>query len=532
MSNFDPDAARHYHEVTKHSYTSVRSNSHALDWENRPLAYKIYPAAGSVALPRELNLSSMPVTTAIEGSIAESAAGDAKPTAGAGAPLDLEVLTRILFCAAGLTRSKSVGGEDYHFRAAASAGALYPIEIYLAANDVDGLEPGLYHFSPADLKLRGLRRGKWRGYIAGAAGEAPVLAEAGAILLVSAIFWRSTWKYRARAYRYCFWDAGTILANLLAATNADSLPAEIITAFEDAPIERLIDVDGEREGIVCMVALGRTENRRKPVEGFSAMTELLSVAPIGLDTVPLSAQEASYEDLAKVHRASRLESKDEVRTLAAAAHYQIRIAPPSNAATNAPIIPKMLSPNETMALGETILRRGSTRRFVRDSITAAELATIMATSRARLHADFPSMIDSYLIVNAVDGVACGSYFYCRETASFELLKVGDFRGEAGYLCLEQSLGADCSALVCFMSDLDRAIDALGNRGYRDAHLEAGILAGRMYLSAYALGRGASGLTFYDDDTTKFFSPHAACKSPLLMVAIGVPRPRRSDLEDE
>jgi len=74
-----------------------------------------------------------------------------------------------------------------------------------------------------------------------------------------------------------------------------------------------------------------------------------------------------------------------------------------------------------------------------------------------------------------------------------------------------------------MADLQGVLRALGNRGYRDAHLEAGILAGHAYLAAYSLEHGASGLTFYDDDTTQFFSPHAAGKSPLLMVAIGVPR---------
>ena len=153
MSNNDRDAARFYHEFTKHSYTSVRSIPHTLDWDNRPLPYKIYPAAGSIALPRELNLSAMPATVAIAGTNDEAAVS--------ATPIDLEVLTRILFCADGLTRSKSVGGEAYHFRAAASAGALYPIEIYLAAAEVEALEPGLYHFSPADLKLRGLRRG-WR----------------------------------------------------------------------------------------------------------------------------------------------------------------------------------------------------------------------------------------------------------------------------------------------------------------------------------------------------------------------------------
>ncbi|MGA7871805.1 MAG: hypothetical protein WCA22_13010 [Candidatus Binatus sp.] len=76
-----------------------------------------------------------------------------------------------------------------------------------------------------------------------------------------------------------------------------------------------------------------------------------------------------------------------------------------------------------------------------------------------------------------------------------------------------------------MAGLERVLRALGNRGYGDAHLEAGILGGRACLAAYSLGRGGTGLTFYDDDTTKFFEAHAAGKSPLLMVAVGVPRSR-------
>ena len=148
---------------------------------------------------------------------------------------------------------------------------------------------------------------------------------------------------------------------------------------------------------------------------------------------------------------------------------------------------------------------------------------IMAASSRHPRADFPPLSDTYLIVNAVDGIEQGAYYYRRQSGEFELLKAGNFRSEAGYLCLEQPLGADCSALVCYMADLERALGALGNRAYRDAHLEAGLHGGRAYLAAYALGRGATGLTFYDDDTANFLAPHAAGKSPLLMVAIGVPR---------
>src|SRR5713226_2430701 len=193
MSNDDIEAARTYHEVTKHSHTSVRSAAHVLDWNNRPLPFKIYPMAAEITLDRELLLSGMPALAALSGTRGESDA----------TALDLAMLTRLLFCADGITRRKRVGGESYHFRAAASAGALYPIELYLVAAEVEGLAPGLYHFSPADLKLRELRHGHWRELIARAAAMRPSLLEARAIVVLSAIFRRSVWKYRARAYRYC-----------------------------------------------------------------------------------------------------------------------------------------------------------------------------------------------------------------------------------------------------------------------------------------------------------------------------------------
>src|SRR5260370_27922381 len=108
------------------------------------MASKSYPAAGALALPRDLPWRAVPTFAGL--------AGNAPPDPDTpDIPLDLANLTRILFCADGLTRRRRVSGEDYHFRAAASAGALYPVEIYLAAGDVEGLEPGLYHYSSADL---------------------------------------------------------------------------------------------------------------------------------------------------------------------------------------------------------------------------------------------------------------------------------------------------------------------------------------------------------------------------------------------
>jgi len=492
LPNRQTDAARLYHEVTKHSYTSVRTDGHYLDWDNRPFPFKIYPNAAALALPRELNLSSMVTLEAISG----RASVDPQTT------LYLDRLTRVLFCGGGLTHKRKVGTESYHFRAAASAGALYPIEIYVASGlGVDGLEPGLYHFSPADLKLRGLRRGDWRTAIARACAMRPSIAEARAVLILSGIFWRSAWKYRARCYRYCFWDAGTMLANLLAAADAEGLESEVIVNFADAEIERLIGVDGEREGPLCIVALGRcTAPRNDPVD----------VPPLEIDTVPLSMEERSYPDLLAMHRASKLVDPNEVRSIAA----NVADAERGEAAQPPAIA--------GLGLGETIVHRGSTRQFAHEPISAQELAAILDNSSGHPRCDFPPLVDTYLIVSAVEGLAPGAYYYSRTHRSLELLKAGEFRGNAGYLCLEQPLGADCSALVCYMADFDRMLTAMGNRGYRAAQLEAGLHGGRAYLAAYALERGATGLTFYDDETVEFFSPHAAGKIPLLMVAIGVP----------
>jgi SagB-type dehydrogenase family enzyme len=499
LNNDDIEAARLYHEATKHSYTSVRTFPHFLDWDNRPLPYKIYPTAASLALPRDLSLPSVPAFAALSGTTTVSEA----------TPLDLPMATRLLFCANGLTRRRRVGTENYHFRAAASAGALYPIEVYFAAAEVEGLEPGLYHFSPADLKLQELRRGDWREFIARAAAMRPSLLQARAIVVMSAVFWRSAWKYRARAYRYCFWDAGMILANLIAAANAENLPLEMVTAFEDAPLEALTGTDGEHEGIVCLAALGKTA---------AAAARSPDVAPFALETVALSPREVAYDDLIQIHRASRLVSREEV-LVAASLPFQLPEAPKAKHLARALV----LSSETGLGLGETILRRGSTRAFAREPIGADELATIMmAASNMPLRADLSRLTETYLVVNAIDSMEPGAYYYQRESGTFHLLKPGEFRGDAGYLCLEQPLGADASALICFMADLERVLGALGNRGYRDAHLEAGLMGGQTYLAAYARGRGATGLTFYDDDTTRFFSPHAAAKSPLLMVAVGVP----------
>ena len=171
-----------------------------------------------------------------------------------------------------------------------------------------------------------------------------------------------------------------------------------------------------------------------------------------------------------------------------------------------------------------ITRRGSTREFSRDAITFAELSSMLDRATRGVTTDFlgsqETLNDLYLIVHAVEGLPSGAYVVSRQQRALELLKPGDFRRDAGYLGLGQEIPADCSVNIYFMTDMHRVLERLGNRGYRAAQLEAAIMGGRIYLSAYALGLGASGLTFFDDDVTEFFSPDAAGKSVMFLIAVG------------
>jgi SagB-type dehydrogenase family enzyme len=171
---------------------------------------------------------------------------------------------------------------------------------------------------------------------------------------------------------------------------------------------------------------------------------------------------------------------------------------------------------------EVVLRRGSSRRFTGEPIALDALSTILERATCGIPADFPSMNEIYLIANAVDGLQQGSYFYDAGEQRLEILEAGDFRARAAFLALEQQLAGDAAVAVFFLSDLKLWLGRLGERGYRAVQLEAGILGGKMYLAAYALRLGATGLTFYDDEVVQFFSPHADGKSAIFLMALGQP----------
>ncbi|MBS1849346.1 MAG: SagB/ThcOx family dehydrogenase [Acidobacteria bacterium] len=511
MNNREIQAAWKYHDGTKHSYWSIRNHPHFLDWANRPLPFKIYPKIEPLPLLRDV-----PQT----GVAALSAISERAPASQSDSIPGVQDLARLLFFSAGITKQRAYPGGEIYFRAAACTGALYEIELYVVSSDLPGLDAGVYHFNPADVSLRLLRKGDFRGNLAQATAMEPAVAHAPATIICTGTYWRNAWKYQARTYRHFGWDNGTLLANMLAVSAASGLPVEIVLGFVDAEVNCLLDLDTRREVSLCLVPIGHTAEGSLPAPR--------EAPALGSETIPLSQYEVEYPAMLEMHDASSLESVDEVN--------QWRDKPPvlpSSVLAGKAVRLSRLPEEETRdTIEQVILRRGSTRTFDKAaSITLAQLSTILDYSTRGLPADFleppgAQLNDLYLIVHSVQGLNPGSYFFGREQNTLELLKEGEFRAEAHHLGLEQELPADACVDIFFLADLKRILERYGNRGYRAVQLEAGAIGGRIYLAAYAQHLGATGLTFFDDDVINFFSPHAKDKSAIFLLAIGKPLKRK------
>jgi SagB-type dehydrogenase family enzyme len=502
--NHDIEAALKYHNATKHSYASVRANPHFLDFANQPIPFKIYPTLEPSRLPDEVRQTGVAALSAIAESV--PARTDAAP--------DLSAIAQLLYLSASITRQRKYSGGEIYFRAAACTGALYEVELYLVCGELDDLPAGVYHFAPAEFGLRKLRTGDYRTVLVEATGGEPAIAHAPATIVCTCTYWRNAWKYQDRTYRHFGWDNGTLLANLLAVATALGLPAKVVCGYVDDKVNGLLDVDSQREVAFSLVALGHGST--------ISLQSSADASPLGLETVPLSRHEVDYPLMREMHAASSLRSTAEVPA------WRGHTPPSSFPVPTGPVFQlRPLSDDEMPrdALDQVILRRGSSRKFARTPITLPQLSTILDRATRGVPADFLDPLGTqlnhlYLIIHAVEGLEPGAYFFDRDRRELECLKQGNFRDVAGYLGLEQQLPADAAVDIFFLADLRPILQRFGNRGYRAVQLEAGILGGKCYLAAYAQRLGATGLTFYDDDVTRFFSPHAEGKSAIFLVALG------------
>ena len=426
------------------------------DVERLPWFYKRYDEPlPRVELPHDLPPTEASTIAVLAGT------ADVAP-----AELDLAQLSRLLHLAAGVVRTVERPYATWLFRAAGSAGARFPEELYVAVPEGGSLPAGVHWYHPQDHAL---------------VQVGPPPRGGSPAVVVTGIPWRTGWRYRERGYRHTYWDSGTMLSQLLAAADSAGLAASLYSRFPDRAVAELVGADGVHEWPVAVVALG---------EGEPALESTGPAAAGEVDADPVELPLA---------------------TAAQRAGDRERLGEPW--ARGEPVqVPELgAAPVE-----EVVLSRSSQRRMDPEGSLSSPVAlSILAASLRGVS------VPHFVVVHAVDGIEPGVYRWPELGVP---VRAGELRQELYRVCLDQGLPRDAAFVVIGAAD----VDALDDRGYREAQLTAGLVEGRLHLAAYALGAGASGMTFLDSEIPELLGEPLQA---LLFTCVGVPeyRPKAGGL---
>jgi SagB-type dehydrogenase family enzyme len=462
------DAARLYHRLSSVTYLPedrwpnpylpppidhplVLQNFVPYAPERLPPDTKAYPSSlPTIALPRDWTVPPL-VATEVLGGMSTAATRVA-----------LEGLGRLLHLSAGVVRfrhRKPPFTGVWRFRPAASAGGRFPLEIYVAAHGVHGLEDGVYWYDPMAHALVRI-------------APPPLGDDLATTVIVTGVAWRTTWRYAERGFRHVYWDAGSMLGQLLALADSAGWEARLYTRFPDARLAALVGADGVQEFPIALVTLGDGNPALHP--GGEPAQGSIGDHPTEFPLVTLVQQAGNGNVLNDPW-------------------------PPAPAAA------RSLPPSDD--LDTVALRRGSTRHLDPEATTPRPTFETIVGLGVR-----GTRIPHFIAVHNVEGLERGLY---RWPDLDRPIRAGDLRQELLLVCWDQNLGRDAT----FVSIAGIDLAGIDDRGYREAQLAAGIASGRLHLTAYALGHGASGMTFLDDECEALLGSEL---SGLLITCVGIP----------
>jgi SagB-type dehydrogenase family enzyme len=411
-----------YHALTKHSYNSVRINPNRVDWNNPPNRFKYYPKEFE-----RISLSKK------------------------------EDVFDFLYLIAGITAKKTYPGMEYYLRVNPSAGALYPNEIYFQVRNEEFLEDGIYHYEVGSSSITLLKKLEENEGI-----EANLECDEkydGFIFLISSIYYRSSWKYKNRALRYCLLDAGHILGSIEASSYISDYSFKIINDFNKIELNNLFSFD-EKEFFTSavLVSFKSYKNDLQKVK-----LELPTIDGTSYDGKVYLYEQNKYITNAYEKSLSILNQKEQSE--------------------------KSIFNYKKDFFKDVILKRRSIREFTKQSISKLQLDAILNSLYQPITSDCDEVVDIYYVINRVEDMKIGLY------RNKECIKVGDFSKMAGYLCLEQDLGSS-SAVTFFL--VSKAVN------YQEFYQKAGIIGHRLYLASNYLNIGCSGIgAYYDDEVCEF-----------------------------
>jgi len=492
-----------YHQLV--SYAREKMTGHFMDWEHQPLVYKDYSGIEPILLPQEVDLPEIRLSTLLK---------DPDPPH-ISSNMDLRRLSCLFRLTYSLTAKARHAEGDFYYRSVASAGALYPAEIYVALKGVPQLRDGLYHFSIARHGLSLLRPGR---FLLSSKTERedldldttlPVLT-----FFITAIFFRSAWKYRDRSYRYHLLDTGHLLENLVLAVKALGLSSSLTFDFDDDSINRFLGVDDRREVCLAVCRTPRGPHDPDPAEQQDDLGDAIRHAS------RVSEKEIDYPAVRDIHRAGA-----SVVSQPGSPSPMVSLLGPSPQEWR-----KLNSVGpwpETLRYGESVIRRRSSRNFVKRPLSEACLTALLdglcaggyGKEAEVTFGPHPSIAIGFLVGNA-EGYDPGFYLLDTASRSQAVVRQGFFLDQMAHICLDQMWTAHAALHVVFLSNLEVVDRIWGARGYRYAMITAGRMGERLYLMAAAMGLGCCGIgAFYDAEAAALLGLNAASRL-LYLVAVG------------
>jgi SagB-type dehydrogenase family enzyme len=507
-----PTICEIFHEETKYVAGAMERFNVATGWRAAPSPFKDYHAERAVDLVGYLPFDRHPFN------------GGPLPPAPAppGAPGVAE-LSRLLYFTNGVTAILPLpDGSRHYFRAAPSAGALYPTEIYAAVRDLPGLADGVYSYLVRDHALVPVWEGDCWDQLARYTGGHGAVDAARVVLLFTAVRARSEWRYLERAYRRMLLDTGHVLGQAVCLAPTLGLAGFPVGGFLDGPLSQLLLIDEQEESLLALLALPRLDAVDLDALAGSGGTAWPSPSSHGVEPAPEG-------DLSRqLHRVSSIARPPEGPPPAPDPEALER--PYADAADVVALDPEWIPWEGGME--PAILERRSARRYRPGPMTLEQLGALLSFAyqpaapsgdAGALRQLFdPSLLYTYVLVHDVTHLEPGLYYYVPSGHALRLVRGGDFRPEAHHFCLDQDLGRDASVLVIHTTNLAAAEARYGDRAYRYVHLDAGHVGQRLNLGAVGLGLGASGIGgFYDNDVTRLIG--AADQDVVAYITtIGVP----------
>jgi SagB-type dehydrogenase family enzyme len=458
-----------------------------------PEAFRYYESVPVLDLPADPPVPETPTLDVLHSAVGATAAADGPA-----------FLSQLLFHSAAISASKRVPSTGYRYalRVNPSSGNLHPTEFHFVTRSLKEWPDGLYHYRPsahtAEQRALGDLEMKWTD-------RAVPLT-----FILTSIAWREAWKYRDRAYRYCLHDIGHAWQALALAARAIGCDSLAVAHFSDDEIAQSCRLNADEWPMLVVELRGRSIPVREPHASDTVWYGGLANQ--------LSRERVSYPDIDRIHGATKLGDLG---------CGGISVAEPSPSGSGETKLPP--STASRRPFGEVARMRRSALDFVGGTrtISLPQLSAMLSSATLPLAADFAgaSFIQLYLYAHRVHGLQPGVYRLWHQRAELEHVKWGDQRVQAAGLSLGQDLAGNACVAFSMIGDIERAVHAHGQRGYRYVYFEAGAIGHRLYLAAEALGLGATGIgAFYDDEVHGYLNVAPDQGQVVYHFAIGYPIP--------